>query len=92
MDTFLVVQRHQKRGEAINIVAHVAVIAAVAVCDEHIRRGDHCRENLLDCDVQVVPRFDVDGRNRRCFRTFAVSFDLDVLAQKFLGIGDDLVA
>ena len=61
VDTFLVVQRHQKRGEAINVIAHVAVIAAVAVCDEHIGRGDHCRENLFDCDVQVVPRFDVDG-------------------------------
>ena len=86
MNAFLVVERHQKRRETINIVAHVAVIAAVAVCDKHIRCGDHRRENLLDCDVEIVPRLDVDGRHCGCFRTLAVSFDFDVFAEKFLRV------
>lgn len=92
MNAFLVVERHQERRETINIVAHVAIITAVAVCDKHIRRGDHRRENLFDRDVEIVPGFYVDGRHCGCLGAFAVSFDFDVFAEEFLRVCKHFVA
>ena len=86
VDTFLIIERHKEGRKAVDVVAHVAVIAAVAVCDKHVRRCNHRREYLLDCDVEVVPGLDVDGRNGGSFRTLAVPFHLDVFAEKFLGV------
>ena len=61
--TLLVVKRHKEGCKTIDIVAYFTVITAVAIGDKHIRSGDHRREDLLDSDVEVMPRFDVDRKS-----------------------------